>query len=346
MAQKKEDGALTLLHPEVSLPRKEVAEKNYKLMLKEKFPEVEAFIQKLDESVVNTDTDEASAAMTLKMATQTLSSIEKFRKDTKEPFAVITKLIDECTKTELVSRIETGVINLKKKLTTYKLVKAKMEEEKLRKANEAKAILDYKLKQEQDTVVNRIKMAGFVVFGGAYTTKDGDVRKYPIKTTVKDCHYGIKQFDSFRTNDVSSELQTILNCVKTESVKALKDLAFVFEQDVDILNRVSGIKANYDEQIAILMNRMGIKIEKAVNAEVKQAQQLVNKATTGLITSISWSINDLSKVPVEFLQINEQAIRAYTQGDNRSVILSKVKEGKASEIIDGITFSCTTSTRS
>ena len=328
------------------LPGEKVAKERFTVMCSEKFKDFNELVSRLNQTAVTNDIQLDTAERTVKEATKYLGDIKKYHDEQKKPFKEIGDVIDTVTKVEYSTVLENAKSAALKQITNYKNLKLAQAAEEKRKADEAARKLQEELEEQRKLVDRRMRMATAKVFGGSYTKNSGEQMTFPMLYTVEECRKAEDMFQNkFPIDGVSDELQTYLRITKDLSVKTLRQMADIFNEGLEIAERISYIKRDYDEEIENIRNRIGIKIEKVVKAEVKSASMAVNAAAKGIIAKIDWTIEDLSKVPVEYLQLNDAAVRAFTQGDNRENVLKQIKDGKGGEIIAGIHFIASTTTR-
>lgn len=330
----------------IVLPDESVAKQRFTVMCSERFTDFNNLVSRLNQTAVANDQQLDTAERTVKEATKYLGDIKKYHDEQKKPFKEIGDVIDSVTKTEYSTVLENAKSAALKQITNYKNIKIAQAAAAQRKAQEEANAKQQQLEKQRQLVDHRMRMAEAKVFGGSYTKHSGEQLTYPMLSTAEECRKAEYTFQNkFPIDGVSDELQTYLRITRDLAVKTLRDMASVFDEGVEIAERISYIKRTFDEEIENVRNRIGIKIEKVVQAEVKSANRAVSAASKGVIAKIDWTVEDLSKVPVEYLQLNEAAIREFTQGDNREKVLKQIKEGKGGEIISGIHFIASTTTR-
>lgn len=321
------------------LPSEEVVKMRFAAMCTERFPTFDALVTKLNTTTVTNDVTLDTAERTIKEATAEVNKIEAFRKEKGDPFRLVVDTINSYSNGTYKDTLNLAKANAVKRVSDYRIVQAALEKDKQKKATEEANKLELQLVADRKTVDGRIKMASAKVFGGTYIKSNGDPINYPMLSTVEDCRSAITMFSTkYPTAGVDESLQPYLRVIRDLSVRIIKDMIDILTRDEDVANRISAIKQQFDEEVEITRNRIGIKIEKTVSAVTKESTKSFNSMNKGIKVSIDWKVVDISKVPAEFLQINEAAIRAYTQNDNRKTILDKIKEGKGDAVIDGIQF--------
>ena len=349
MAKKEElkpnDAGVARLSSGVVLPEKEKAEANFKVMLVEKFPDYNEVVSRINSATVNSKEELDTANGLIKQATTYVSGIKKYHDEVKKPFKAICDVIDSLTKSDYSEPLELAKAALTKRVTTFKNLELAKAQKEAEIAAEKARELEQKMEHERRIMDVRINMAVAKVFGGSYTRNDGEVVTLRMITTKEEVRKTIVMFkDKFPIEGVQEEFKTYLRKVCDIAIRSLRDIESVLDGD-SVAEDIAYVKAKMDEEVELIRNKIGLKMEKVVKAETKGAMQAVNAASKGLTETISWDVDDLSQVPLEFLQLNESAVREYSQKENRQMILDRVKEGKNGSIIAGLYFRVTTTTR-
>jgi hypothetical protein len=277
------------------------------------------------------------------LISDSLKSIESIRTMIKEPYLETCKLIDSHAK-ELATPLEKAKALINNAITGYKTIQAaaaRAEAEKARQA--AQEIIDAKA-EEVDMIERIARQLVARLYGGSWTNKAGQTKSAAGCFSKDDCTALVKIIDEQVPKPDSfvyfkDEYMVKLSEIKLEISKyevLLEDM----NSDSDLL------RENAQTAIDKMKLEAGVKINdsrdesmkeviKEARADVKQAEKEVKAADKGIRKTLKFAVEDITKVPHEFLLIDETKVREWAN-DNKDVIKNRIKDNDP--IINGIKF--------
>lgn len=348
MAKKKAEVALAgnPLSNGIELPEKQLVTERFETMLKGEFPTFDATISKLAQMEVTNDVTLDQATLALKEVKVLEKQIKLFHDNQKAPFKMICDVIDASTKLHYQSVLDQESLKLNAKITTYKNLKLRQAEANAKKAEEEAKLLEKDLEDDEKIVNRRAKMATAFVFGGSFTRTNGEVKTYRMVSTAEEARKWMATIlEKFPTGGTSENGKIMSRAIRDLGVATLKKMEPVLKEEVDVAKRIAYIKEGFDEELEIILHRMELKNQKLVEQDVNKAVRNVAAAAKGIQKKISWTVTDISKIPVQFLTLDEAKVREYTQKENREHVLKMIKENKEDDIIPGLHFLVTTSVK-
>lgn len=292
--------------------------------LDKSFEEVKPEIQRLqqiefDVAILNNE-NLTVAQNQVRDAKEVLNNIETVRKLVKKPYLETTKLIDAYAK-ELADPIKKFVDARKGAIAAYKalLVAQKRKEEEAKKEEEKKIA---KQKAEEADRILRIKsMLNARLYGGSYLTKKGTKVNYPGCKDQEE----VKQLMEFVNRNATSVKVQYMEDDYREMLNQFFYDAKDFIEKLDNKENIENLKQQAEKKIEETKTTLKDKIIEEAHKSIKTSEAETKDAGKGLRKNILYELDDLSKVPLEFITIDDRAVRKYLI-DNREAILSSLRE--------------------
>lgn len=325
------------------LPSQEVIKKNFTEMIQAKFPSYDASITKVRTTDVKSVEEMSIAEGVLKSATKLLKEIDAYRLENSKPFTEIATAIKSASDALFVGPMDEAIKGLKENMKKFKIAQEKVADDQRKKAEAEAEKKRLEMEKEVNLMEVRFNMASCKIFGGSYTLSNGEIMTCRMISNEDEAQKIKRLFsEKFPFNNVSDEMQSILKAVRDESIKSINQLIKIFRDGDMVVDRVADVKVVFDEMLNVYRERVGIKIEKMVKKEVSRANAFHKSVKKGLTKEISFLVTDLSKVPIEYLMINESAVREFYTGEKREMVLDSIEKGRGGELISGIAFSAET----
>lgn len=295
---------------------------------------------KLVMSIKVTDVDSMNTADgNLKDVMDMIKKAEAIKNDLKGPYLETTKAIDKAYKF-INSNLENYKAVIKKHIITFKnLEKARMELEA--EAERIKIAEESKVKEEVLNELSRIaQMMNSKVFGGLYYTKSGEEKSSPGLRSSQACD---ELIDEIRTKFPDSSnytpLEDIANQLKVDvqdDILHLKEVVTFMNEDTDEFNKAYSILAQKSiNRINETFHKSFTRLDKETKKANKTIDNEIHSVAKGLRGTIKFIVEDISKVPSEYLMVDPTKINEFKVAAKEKV-MADMKEGNVT--IPGIKF--------
>lgn len=274
-----------------------------------------------------------------------IKEVEKVRKMIKEPYASTVTMIDSYCKTisDNLERIKTRFVS---EITAFKTIEeARLKAESESKLNDLK-ILESEKKEESEKITRIENQLIARIYGGQYTTKDGQPKSAAgcIKSSecddllkwINDNAPAITVFKHFPTlyEDMLISIKSKLaghkiNLIELETKNdspiaregAMRRIA---ESRIEAIQEVQTNAATFEKVI-----------EKSVKKEVRTINNEIEAAGKGIRETLTFEVVDELLVPRDMLSVDPTKINDYLNANK-----DKIKESltKGEESIPGIRF--------
>jgi len=274
---------------------------------------IEDYNAKISKIEVKDDVSETELSLMLKSLNDLDKQIDDKRKELNSPFQEQITLHNDVAK--FVMGLTPQVLTEgRKKLADYRIRK---EEENKRKAEELK-----KKAEEQKKTINadeaeqNVLKIRLLEHAKSTILKIAETETYEQLNSVFDTEFRKYGWDEFKSVEKSVEKtkEIIKNAASSRKVfvmieepneQQLKDAQTVLSQIFKTKTDIEGLIKKLSEKTAKTVEKM----EEVAVATI-EANKLT-KASTGLRKTWTFDVLDISKIPIEYLQVNEKAIKNY-----------------------------------
>lgn len=299
------------------------------------YKQADTLIAVVDQSKIETDEELVIVKSNVSKLKTVEKTIEEYRKLLNKPLAEATKKVNGHTK-PTTEKISFCLSRINKKITSFnelKLAQQKKEAEALKKKSEEE-------NSNREEMIKRIShfsnMTLAIIFGGKIQTSAGE-KNYPRPETSDDVMRIYNTiFEKFPKPETFGVLKHNANELFTTALQIVEEIQLRDAKTnnlAEVLNEYYATAQTMINQVLVDLNVTVQKLDKQVEKEIKT---LTTSAGTGLRRTITFKVLDISKIPIEYLQLNESMISSYCVG-YRDDILKSLAEGK-DEIIPGIKF--------
>lgn len=255
-------------------------------------------------------------------------------KKLKTPFLEVTRILD-AEKKKIEESFSQSKSTIETKITFYETI------EKRRIAEELAEKLREKEKQDALILADTAKINNIVsnvkafLYGGTVNNSKGSFQKTGCFTIaeVEKVEEGIK-----KSLPGPAEFREECSQVYQESMRLIGEMIVARKQS--LLTTAGNVIS--DEEASVLADTNTIVVDQArrLNAGTIAIERLAEVNEKGMRRTIEYEVFDVSRVPREFLMIDESKLNKY-KIDNREKILEALKDNKAGghTFIDGIRFS-------
>jgi hypothetical protein len=317
-------------------------------ILKEKFKYASARLPILDktslELKVESDEQLTIAENNAVEAASLLKEVDSVRKLLIGPYADTIKMTNFYCKT-ISDNLERIKLRFTSQITDYKVIKeaqAKVEREKKLKELE---ILETE-KREESAKITRIEAKLVAeIYGGSYTTKNGESKIAKGCTNESDCSNLLsfinqnapdpKDFKHFQ-----GTYEDMIISVKKKLADHKINLIDLHKEDAPIaregaMRRITEQRVEAVQDITANAQEAEKIIVKETKSEVRSMDREVKEAGKGVRGTLAYDITDENLVPRDMLSVDEKKINRYVNVNKENI---KDKLSRNEEIIPGIRF--------
>jgi hypothetical protein len=295
--------------------------------------------------VIENDEGLTIADNNLKSINESLKNIDKVRKTFKDPYLTACNDIDNYVKENFTIPLEENKSLITKSVTSYKTIQTAQAKLKLEKEQQ-KVKETLKEKEEEITRLSRIENQLLArIYGGSWMNAKGikntslGCQRYKETEEVLDI---IKEkmppVESFK--HLVDEYNSMKKDMLIKLAKHKSNLIELISEDPAIRERATNNIRNSKIAAGIEMNdkkdNISVQVQKEVAKETKAAKKQVAETSKGMRKTLKFEAVDITKVPKEFLMLNESAVREWAK-NNKEAISKQMLEGDS--IIDGIKYS-------
>lgn len=296
-------------------------------------PEAERILQSGIGLTIETDNNKNTAEALVREIIDFEKKLVKEHKRIKTPFFNLSKAVDQ-RKKKVQDVFDKGKTLIKNKLTSYNTLQAQAKQKELEeKQRKEKERLDA-LKAEINRLKNIQANVYARIYGGVMQLRTGNQNVETARTLEEleviqnDINTQFPPRTAFDVENSAVYDQTLTNCSQ-----------FIESRRNEILK---GINVDIDHSTKLMMDSHESleKSKKGLGKEMRSISKEMEQANKGFRKNILFETIDLSKVPVGFLQVNEQAVKQYII-DHREEILQKLKDSPTGryDIINGLRMS-------
>jgi len=320
------------------------------LMIKEKFAVQRLSIDQLSKTAKDLKVENELAIPIaeglLKQIKGVVNAVEDAKKLYKQPYKAkmdeIEAYAKELTNDLLINdkRIRDDMKNVKELIIAQK----RAEEDRKQKEIQAKALE----KEEKANTLIRISLRLYsMLFGGSVTNKKGITNTFaPMDFSDKKNLNEFLDFINQNYPDIGKYVEFIdeHRKIKNSYVEAVKEINTLDTKSEEYEHSLSIIK----HRLSIFHNDMSTEMGSSIDADIKTEKKIIanemKTASKGIIEKPFYEIVDITKVPKQFIIINENAVSAFFVAE-RERVLADVKEGLGLELIPGLEIKIKTSLR-
>ena len=324
--------------PEVIL-QEDVMTKKFKSFIEQG----DALVSILNNAKVENDESLKIVEDNVKKLKDVKNLIEKTRKEIGAPLLEATKKINGHVK-PANDKFSLALATITKSITRYKEVQLAMERAEAAKEAEKLRATMLDEKDHVERISFLLEMSFLSIFGGEIEIK----KKNKIKELAR-----LQTLEAAKAlaNTIETKFPKPETFVGQEKF-ALEARTFVFDLietiQVKAISPESVIDDILDSLYPQSLGRKNMIIESftksLVKKEVKETKKVALKGSykgSGIKRVISFEVEDITKVPHQYLQVNELLLNQFKVA-NREDILKQIEDDKESVIIKGIRFSVST----
>jgi hypothetical protein len=320
----------------------ELFQENFIASVNNEFSSFEAKALELTNSsatiVVNNQEDIDIAKGRILDITSWINMLLTKHKEFKKPFLFFANTLDaKKKKLEEDLTASKNVINSKITFRETILKKEKADlliAQKAKKDEEDKLILTDTMRLSR--LVSNIRA---MLYGGQFINSEGVSHKEGCFSLLE-----VEKIEQVVVNNLPKPEKFHEKCLETykTSVRLISDM--ILARKTAVMTTSGTVISDTEAAIISETTTIIADQERILVAESKKADKAIVNAGKGFRRDIEYEVFDLSRVPKEFLTINESAIIKYKQ-ENRELILDSLKDNKGDGhgFIAGIKFSVKTS---